>query len=80
MNEKIKASLQRIDDASGDVARARVMILAMAQDEGTFPNLSPAEVWDAFRLVGDVLLKAYTEIDEAREDIADEMKTGSTEA
>ncbi len=80
MNEKIKASLQRVEDASGDVARARVMILAMAQAEGSFPNLSPAEVWDAFRLVGDVLLKAYTEIDEAREDIADEMKTGSAEA
>ena len=80
MNEVIKASLQRIEDASGDVARARVLILAMSQAEGSFPNLSPAEVWDAHRLLGDVLLKAYAEIDEAREVIADEMQTGSNEA
>ena len=80
MNEKIKDSLRRIESASGNVARARVVILAMAQAEGNFPNLSPAEVWDAFRLIGDALLKAFEEIDEAREDIEDELKTGSTRA
>lgn len=78
MNEVIKASLQRIEDANSNIARARAVILMMAEG-GNTTDVTPDAIWDSFRLIGDALEKAFLEIDEARYSIADELKTGSTE-